>query len=157
MPKRKSAQCSERGIGLEACAHRADFGDAARELLRQQADDDVQDVVSEPRPAFDPAHRARELDRVDAAVSAPEAVAFRSRGSLACAANWTACPAAPHKSGRSESCLRMSREMTISHRPTAEDGAAMLADLDRAMAAGGAARDAARRARRRSHGGGRPV
>ena len=45
------AQCSERGLGFEACAHRADFADAARELLGKQPDDDAQDRVNEPSPA----------------------------------------------------------------------------------------------------------
>ena len=60
----ESAERPERGIGLEACAHRADFGDAARKLLGEQADDDAQDVVNEPHPALNPAHRSGELDRV---------------------------------------------------------------------------------------------
>ena len=62
----ESAKRPECGIGLEPGAHRADFADAARELLRQQADDDAQDVVDQAHPALDPAHRARELDRVGA-------------------------------------------------------------------------------------------
>ena len=62
----ESAQCSERGTGREAYAHRADFGDAARELLGEQADDDAQDMANEPHPALDPAHRARELNGVGA-------------------------------------------------------------------------------------------
>ena len=62
----ESAQCCERGIGLEACAHRAHLGDAPGELFGEEPDDDAQDVMDETDPALDPAHRARELDRVGA-------------------------------------------------------------------------------------------
>ena len=60
------AQCSERGLGLEARAHRAHLGDAPGERLGEEPDDDRQDVMDETHPALDPAHRPRELDRVAA-------------------------------------------------------------------------------------------
>ena len=60
------AQRSERGLGVEPCAHRAHLGDTPSELFGEQPDDDRQDVMDEAHPAPDPAHRARELDRIAA-------------------------------------------------------------------------------------------
>ena len=57
-------QCSERGLGLEARAHRAHLGDAPGEWFGEEPDDDAQDVMDETSPALDPAHRPWELDGV---------------------------------------------------------------------------------------------
>ena len=62
----EGAQRDECGVGLEACTHRAHLGDAPGEVLGEQPDDDPQDVMDQPDPALDPAHRSRELDRVGA-------------------------------------------------------------------------------------------
>ena len=62
----EGAQRSQRDVGVEPRAHRAHLGDAPGELFGQQPDDDTQDVMDETDPALDPAHRARELDRVAA-------------------------------------------------------------------------------------------
>ena len=59
-------QRSQRGLGLEPRAHRAHLGDTPGEEIGEQADDDAQDVMDEAHPALDPAHRARELDRIAA-------------------------------------------------------------------------------------------
>ena len=62
----EGAQRHERGVGVEPGAYRTHLGDAPGEALGKQADDDRQDVVDQPDPALDPAHRSRELDRVGA-------------------------------------------------------------------------------------------
>ena len=62
----EGAQRHERGVGVEPGAYRTHLGDAPGEALGKQADDDRQDVMDQPDPALDPAHRARELDRVGA-------------------------------------------------------------------------------------------
>ena len=59
-------QRSQRGLGLEPRAHRAHLGDTPGEEIGEQPDDDRQDVMDEAHPALDPAHRARELDRIAA-------------------------------------------------------------------------------------------
>ena len=62
----EGAQRHERGVGVEPGAYRAHLGDAPGEALGKQADDDRQDVMDQPDPALDPAHRSRELDRIAA-------------------------------------------------------------------------------------------
>ena len=62
----EGAQRHERGVGVEPGAYRTHLGDAPGEALGKQADNDRQDVMDQPDPALDPAHRARELDRVGA-------------------------------------------------------------------------------------------
>ena len=62
----EGAQRHERSVGVEPGAYRAHLGDAPGEALGKQADDDRQDVMDQPDPALDPAHRSRELDRVGA-------------------------------------------------------------------------------------------
>ena len=62
----EGAQRHERGVGVEPGAYRTHLGDAPGEALGKQADDDRQDVMDQPDPALDPAHRSRELDRVGA-------------------------------------------------------------------------------------------
>ena len=42
------------------------LGDAPGKVFGEQPDDDAQDVMDETHPALDPAHRARELDRIAA-------------------------------------------------------------------------------------------
>ena len=61
-----AAQRAQRGVGLEPGAHRAHLGDAPGEVLGEQPDDDGQNVMDQTHPALDPAHRARELDRIAA-------------------------------------------------------------------------------------------
>ena len=60
----EGAQRHERGVGVEPGAYRAHLGDAPGEALGKQADDDRQDVMDQPDPALDPAHRSREFDRI---------------------------------------------------------------------------------------------
>ena len=60
----EGAKHSQRGVGVEPGAHRAHLGDAPSEALGKQADDDRQDVMDQPDPALDPAHRSREFDRI---------------------------------------------------------------------------------------------
>ena len=56
----------ERGLGLKPSTHRPHLGDAPGEVLGEQPDDDAKDVMDQTYPAFHPAHRPRELDRIAA-------------------------------------------------------------------------------------------
>ena len=51
---------------VEPSAHRAHLGDAPGEVLGEHTDDEYQDVMDKTDPAPDPAHRARESDRIGA-------------------------------------------------------------------------------------------
>ena len=62
----EDAQRSQRGVGVEPSTHGPHLGDAPGEVLGEQADDDRQDVMDQPYPALDPAHRSGESDRIGA-------------------------------------------------------------------------------------------
>ena len=60
----KGSQHSQRGLGLEARAHRAHLGNALGEAFGNQSDDDDQSVMDQPHSMLDPTYGSRELDRI---------------------------------------------------------------------------------------------
>ena len=60
------AKRPQRRLRPQAVAHRRNLGDAPGEPPGKQANDEHQDVVSQPHPAPHPAHRARKGDGVGA-------------------------------------------------------------------------------------------